>query len=754
MSDEHAKMAERVRLITIAWGERYIHRLLDYALPAVLAPGNLPALCDRFDCELVIVTSEDWFERLCSHPTYQCIFRYCPVELRPIDEFVDRPDAYGMALTFALFRGFEELGAAMLDTYLVFFNADFIMADGSLRSLARKILAGERLILSPSYCVVLEEVAPRLAARRAPETGVLSITAREMAALALRHRHNTIRGKTVNQRIFSMEWIDQFYWLVDSRTLIGHQLPIAVVCMRPTRQLTEMRTFWDYGIISEACPGVDPCVFGDSDDFLMIELRHRDTAREQISLGWPTPREIAKKLQTFITRDPISLARHTLLLHSDELPPEIEGAKSALDAYVEAVLHELPSDLADHVNHPIWAYHYPRFQQARREYLARRGLGARLPLDPQIAAPAAAGTAPALPAAAAVPLDQRRPLLANLALRTYRRVFGVSPYLRPWHPRWGDVQPVLQALAGAPSGARILVVSSEELPETLFRSISVERARVHEIIGIPAGDQHRDAPPPETARHLFRIEIEDDLPAMIATAADQAPRAIRLRSLQLVWEEAEAAATKSQPLSDTETGPTMAFRDQTAQLVTVLPEPDPGRQLADPLGSADPDEPSVTQEFDFCVCEVNAPDLLRLRPLIRSLTPRLRPGGAIFVFHLVRSMAEFGNAQTLIHNDALALDLPCRLQFTGSERAMQAIRGFARAAGNLRSGRPIAIFRGAIQLGTSMFRAWRANWFPPAREGRLPSVMTSFIIEISVPRQAAGTARFSASREDLLQPAK
>jgi hypothetical protein len=166
----------------MAWGESYIGELFNYALPALLAPGNLPALVEEFDCEVVLVTEEAWFDQLRQHQSYRRIAEYCPIELRPVDEFVHRADAYGMALTFALFRGFEELGPAMLDTYLVFFNTDFIMADGSLRSVARKIREGERLMLSPSYCVVLEEVMPQLAALRDAGGGVLAVPPREMAA--------------------------------------------------------------------------------------------------------------------------------------------------------------------------------------------------------------------------------------------------------------------------------------------------------------------------------------------------------------------------------------------------------------------------------------------------------------------------------------------------------------------------------------------------------------------------------------------
>src|SRR5713226_7024725 len=87
----------RVRLITMAWGERYVEELFDFTLPAVLAPNNLPALATQFDCEMVIVTEKDRFDALRQRKVFQDIKQYCPIELRPIDEFITRPDAYGMS---------------------------------------------------------------------------------------------------------------------------------------------------------------------------------------------------------------------------------------------------------------------------------------------------------------------------------------------------------------------------------------------------------------------------------------------------------------------------------------------------------------------------------------------------------------------------------------------------------------------------------------------------------------------------------
>src|SRR5207247_10618134 len=108
--------------------------------------------------------------------------------------------------------------------------ACFFLAAGSLRTLGHRMLAGERLIHAPSYCTSQEEVEPLLRRLIDRETQTLTLSSRDMAEMILAHRHYTIRGKTVNQRVFHSEIIEQFYSQVDDHTLLGRQMPIALVC--------------------------------------------------------------------------------------------------------------------------------------------------------------------------------------------------------------------------------------------------------------------------------------------------------------------------------------------------------------------------------------------------------------------------------------------------------------------------------------------------------------------------------------------
>src|ERR1700722_1924636 len=498
----------RARLITTAWGDRYVAELFDITLAAALAPGNLPPVVELLDWDVVILTEEARVEPVREHPVFRGLARLCPVELRPVDEFVTRADAYGMALTYALFRGFEDLGEDMVNVHMLFINSDFVLADGSFRTVARKILEGERLILAPSYCVVGEVVGPKLERWRDGETSAIVATARELAALGIPNRHNTIRGKTLNQQLFSMEWIDQFYWLVDQETMLARQLPIAVVSMRPERVLTEMVTFWDYGIISWACPNTPRCVIADSDDFLMIELRGADTARDQIRLGRPSKEQIARKLYRFITADPLELSRHTLIWHSADLPDNLAEAEAELDRYVSSVVSYLPTPV-DYYNHYIWAYHYPTFQKLRGAYLATQGRPLSWDVDALVEYPPHPPTEAFDAAFVAASNGKAKHTAALLSLE--REVPGVlaAPVRAPASEcGTANLNPVRDALEHREQG-RVLVLNSRGLPVRLFGAVG---GLPIEFDGLPAGmDASLLEDPAETHApgRASRFSVED-----------------------------------------------------------------------------------------------------------------------------------------------------------------------------------------------------------------------------------------------------
>lgn len=366
------KKKHPLRLISIAWGEGYVDDFLELCLPAVLAPGNLPVLAESFAAELVFVTETLFFDKVKAHPAWQAAARICGVRLISLDDLVHRPDSYGMSITYAFYRGFEDLGADMTNCYMVFIHTDFILADGSYRGLLPYLLRGERLIFSPSYCAVNEEVRPLLLAAKDINSSVLSVSPRRLANMVLRHRHLSVRAKTVNQQFFSVGQIEQFYWVVDERTLLARQFPAAVIAMKPEHYLQELGSLWDYGVIADFCPSMKFVTLGDSDDYLMLELRERDNPKGTLQLGWPSADNIARGLLGVITDYTLAIGRAKFTLHAGDLPADLNVSHGMLDAFVDKVLEKLPARLPSHHDHLQWVIHYNRFHEARREFLAQQ----------------------------------------------------------------------------------------------------------------------------------------------------------------------------------------------------------------------------------------------------------------------------------------------------------------------------------------------------------------------------------------------
>ena len=67
-----------VRLLLPVWGFRYVKQFLEFSLPTMLAPGNIPALAGTVPCTFVVLTSAADAKLITDHPGHcgrQCDLR-------------------------------------------------------------------------------------------------------------------------------------------------------------------------------------------------------------------------------------------------------------------------------------------------------------------------------------------------------------------------------------------------------------------------------------------------------------------------------------------------------------------------------------------------------------------------------------------------------------------------------------------------------------------------------------------------------
>jgi hypothetical protein len=142
-------------------------------------------------------------------------------------------------------------------------------------------------------------------------------------------------------------------------------MPVSIVGLRPERYVAEPNSYWDFGLIWEYCPRAEICVIGDSDEFLMLELRDRSVAQDQIVPGPHDKQAIAERMVTWVTPYQRHFLNFPLTLHDRDLPPTVDDARVKLRSFVDEVMLHVP-ELPSHINHSQWEYHWPHFRNARR----------------------------------------------------------------------------------------------------------------------------------------------------------------------------------------------------------------------------------------------------------------------------------------------------------------------------------------------------------------------------------------------------
>jgi hypothetical protein len=354
----------RVKFLTVIWGERYIERFCSLSLPSFLASGNLPSLAVGTELEVVIMTREAdqrYFEESLA---FHRLLQICCVRFVRIDDLITTA-AYGVTLTLAYARPIIACGDDMLNIHFVFMNADFVLADGSLRSLSRHIHGGRSIVLGPSYRAIAEEVEPALETLVNQDSAVLEVPPRDMVRLSLPHPHRTTVAKTMNQQVFCSTHPNQLFWQVDQNTVLGRYFLIFMLCLKPERVIDKVNCFCDYSFIPEFCPSGDEVAMGDSDEFFMLEMQSRAQEQFMLRQGVLPYRKIASSLQDWTTAEHRRIASYDIVFHSDKLPEGLAKAKKDADLAVGSIRRFLGTPRS-HINHYYWVAGVEAWKNYRR----------------------------------------------------------------------------------------------------------------------------------------------------------------------------------------------------------------------------------------------------------------------------------------------------------------------------------------------------------------------------------------------------
>lgn len=455
-------MRPKVKFLTAVWGATYIERFAGLALPSFLASGNLPALAAVTELEVVIMTARADIARFDEHATFRLLRAICPVRFVEIDDLITT-GIYGVTLTLAYARPIIACGADMLSIHFVFMNADFVLADGSLKGLARHILKGRSIVLGPSFRSIAESVESDLLDAVDIESGTLTIPPRKLVDLAFKQPHPTTLAKTVNLGFCHSIHPNQFFWQVDEHTVLGRFYLIFMLCLKPERVINKIDSYCDYGFIPELCPSGDTAIMSDSDDFFMLELQSRDQEMPLLFLGRASDAVTARSLDEWTTAEHRRSAKYDIVFHSRDIPAGIEAVSRDAAVYIKRIESKLGAP-TPHSNHPYWVGGVDAWRNRRAAQ--------DLSIEPrEIHELPTSLVTTTLNEPKTIP-EQHWTATIHSTLRAGRKfIMGQRPRVTLLHPDWLDYRLLWRALNSVrrSAGSRALMIRElSDLPDSRF----------------------------------------------------------------------------------------------------------------------------------------------------------------------------------------------------------------------------------------------------------------------------------------------
>jgi len=190
----HTALERPFYFICVLWGERFREYFLEYCLPSLLAPGNLPALSTRSPSKFLIATRpEDW-AAIEATAVFRAVARY----VTPV--FIEIPPCPPERSGCQHMGTGHRLGCEMAyrdKAYGAVLTPDSMLSDGSISRLQALAQAGIELVLAAAlrfgeepFLAHLRTIGSIPAESRSTSGAALAITGRQMVCAAVNGFHS------------------------------------------------------------------------------------------------------------------------------------------------------------------------------------------------------------------------------------------------------------------------------------------------------------------------------------------------------------------------------------------------------------------------------------------------------------------------------------------------------------------------------------------------------------------------------------
>jgi hypothetical protein len=444
----------RIKVLLPVWGYEFTQQFLKLSLPTLLAPGNLPALAKTLPTEFIFLTGRKDEAMIRESAGYRHLSKFCSVGFYPIDDLVTEGN-HSTTITLAFAGAVRRTGDLMLDTCFFFLVSDYIVADGSLASAIKPILAGASAVQAGNFQITIEDALPWLEAELERSVDALVLPPRQLMRQTLTRIHPATVANTINVPVSHNSHCNRLFWRVDADTLIGRFYLLHMLCIRPEIADFVIGASCDYSFIPEMCPSGNVGIMTDSDEYLVIEAQPRDHEAGFLRLGPARPKRLAASLSEWTTALHRDNARHTLVFHAADLPSSLNSLVEEADAFVSRVGDLLKPKPMPHRGHPYWrgavAAHHSQIGRRPNED------------DWQLM------------------LGRRTTWATRMMGRMRNLLLGRAPNVRRWHPRWADFRNpriALEEILADPK-KRLLIVSGR--PTLITNWLADSSGHVHRI---------------------------------------------------------------------------------------------------------------------------------------------------------------------------------------------------------------------------------------------------------------------------------
>ena len=429
---------KQITLLMPVWGYQFVGRFLEFCLPTLLASNNMPAIARELPCRFVLLSSVADEPIIRSHPAWQELERHCACDIHSIDDLITQGN-HTATITLAFERALRQSGDAMRDTCFIFLMSDYLVADGSLKTVLREVQAGAGAVLAGNFQIIAEDAVPLLRQRLDLESHEIVLPPRDLVRWSLAHLHPATVANIVNFGLTHNAHSNRLFWRVDENCLIGRFYLMHPIAIHPETSDFVVGSSWDYSFVPELCPSGNIAALTDSDDYLVVELQRRDYEWENLRPGPVIAANLAQSLAEWTTDYHRRNVTQTVVFHAAGRPADLAQFIARSDAFVENVRQSLAAPALSHRRHPYWVGSIAVNRRRSHRPLGKEDWSFLL---------------------------SEKPSQANSSLRRMQaKLFGSPPEVTRLHPLWPDYRLPLKALNDTLSShGRVLLVAHDAEP--------------------------------------------------------------------------------------------------------------------------------------------------------------------------------------------------------------------------------------------------------------------------------------------------